>query len=182
MTEIATGSEDLLDLDAWDKLEPIETKRLELVDGIVVVSPRPALRHSGAIARLIVLLSQADASALPETEIIISDTGPATVRVPDLVVARPDRPHPDPKRFHPGEILLAVEIVSPGSRRTDYVAKRYDYEQAGIGFYWILDPDQRRFSCLKLVDGRYQELPCGAGERVFTAEPIKIDFGWDELT
>lgn len=51
-----------------------------------------------------------------------------------------------------------------------------------MGFYWILDPDERRFSCLKLVDGRFQELPCDAGAQVFTPEPFKINFDWDDST
>ncbi|WP_306796082.1 Uma2 family endonuclease [Nocardia sp. XZ_19_369] len=34
---------------------------------------------------------------------------------------------------------LVVEIVSPGSRRTDYVMKRSEYADAGIPHYWIID-------------------------------------------
>ncbi|MCM6777393.1 Uma2 family endonuclease [Nocardia sp. CDC159] len=32
-----------------------------------------------------------------------------------------------------------IEIVSRGSRRTDYVIKRGDYADAGIPHYWIVD-------------------------------------------
>lgn len=37
------------------------------------------------------------------------------------------------------EARLVVEIVSPGSRRMDYVTKRGEYADAGIGHYWIVD-------------------------------------------
>lgn len=38
--------------------------------------------------------------------------------------------------------MLAIEIVSPGSSRTDRVAKRHEYADAGIPHYWILDLDR----------------------------------------
>ncbi|MET0190049.1 MAG: Uma2 family endonuclease, partial [Pseudonocardia sediminis] len=37
------------------------------------------------------------------------------------------------------DVSLLVEILSPGSRRTDQVAKRSEYADAGIPHYWILD-------------------------------------------
>ena len=40
------------------------------------------------------------------------------------------------------EVLLAVEIVSPSSKRTDHVHKRADYADAGIPNYWIIDIDE----------------------------------------
>lgn len=183
MTDIAHFADGLLDLDAWDRLEPLETKRLELVDGIVIVTPRPAVApHILATAHLTQYLqTQGGALALPEPGVVITDATPATVRVPDLVVAAPDHESSDDARFQVGELLLVVEIVSPGSRRTDYVAKRYDYEQARIPYYWIVDPAERRMTCLKLADGHYRELPVGSHDRVTVPEPFKIDFSWDEL-
>ena len=35
--------------------------------------------------------------------------------------------------------VLVVEIVSPGSRRTDTTIKRAEYADAGIAHYWIID-------------------------------------------
>ncbi|MGH3434128.1 MAG: Uma2 family endonuclease [Thermocrispum sp.] len=37
------------------------------------------------------------------------------------------------------EVLVVVEVVSPGSKRTDYVTKRGEYADAGIPHYWIVD-------------------------------------------
>lgn len=37
--------------------------------------------------------------------------------------------------------ILVVEIVSPGSRRTDNLVKRGEYADAGIPFYWIIDAE-----------------------------------------
>ena len=112
---------------------------------------------------------------------MIAAHGPSTVRVPDLVLPLEAGPA-DEARFDATEILLAVEIVSPGSRRTDYVAKRYDYEQAGIPFYWIIDPDERRVRCLELVDRAYREIDVPEdGDGVTLPRPVPIRFGWDRL-
>ncbi len=35
---------------------------------------------------------------------------------------------------------VLVEIVSPDSRRYDSVTKKNDYEAAGVGEYWLIDP------------------------------------------
>ena len=35
-----------------------------------------------------------------------------------------------------------LEIVSPSSRRTDYHAKLFKYQKAGVREYWIVDPEK----------------------------------------
>lgn len=37
-----------------------------------------------------------------------------------------------------------IEIVSPGSRRTDYFTKLFKYRTAGVREYWIVDPEKNR--------------------------------------
>ena len=37
-----------------------------------------------------------------------------------------------------------IEIVSPGSRRTDYFTKLFTYRTAGVREYWIVDPEKNR--------------------------------------
>jgi Uma2 family endonuclease len=36
---------------------------------------------------------------------------------------------------------LAIEVLSPSSRRRDEVLKRRLYERTGVHEYWIVDPD-----------------------------------------
>lgn len=57
-----------------------------------------------------------------------------------------------------GPPALAIEIVSPDSVARDYVQKRAIYEQAGVGEYWILDPDEQKATFLRLRSGRYKEI------------------------
>jgi Uma2 family endonuclease len=53
-----------------------------------------------------------------------------------------------PPDDHPGWdtvkfLLLAVEVVSPGSARSDRVDKRDYYMKAGVPEYWVVDVDAR---------------------------------------
>ena len=48
------------------------------------------------------------------------------------------------ERDLPAPPLLAVEVLSPSTRRVDLLLKRDRYEEAGIASYWIVDPGARR--------------------------------------
>jgi len=37
------------------------------------------------------------------------------------------------------DVVVAIELLSPGSLRTDHVHKRGEYADAGIPHYWIVD-------------------------------------------
>ena len=52
-------------------------------------------------------------------------------------------------------MLLAVEVISPGTRRIERVMKRSEYADAGITHYWIVDLDGPRLTELTLTDGQY---------------------------
>jgi Uma2 family endonuclease len=51
----------------------------------------------------------------------------------------PDRVRREGGVLRASEVVLVVEVVSPGSTRTDHVAKRNEYADAGIPHYWIVD-------------------------------------------
>jgi Uma2 family endonuclease len=55
-----------------------------------------------------------------------------------------------------GPPSLAVEIVSPDSVSRDYIQKRAIYEEAGVREYWIIDPDEKRATFLRLREGHFK--------------------------
>jgi Uma2 family endonuclease len=64
---------------------------------------------------------------------------PPVVRVPDLVVTN----HPltsDTRITRASDVVLAVEIISPGSIHTDTKAQAHEYADAGIPHLWLVDP------------------------------------------
>jgi Uma2 family endonuclease len=78
-------------------------------------------------------------------------------RIPDLSVwSKP----PAPAVWLPAaDLLLAVEIVSPGSEALDEVTKLREYASAGIPRYWVAGRDHAQTVALHelAVDGTYQE-------------------------
>jgi Uma2 family endonuclease len=73
---------------------------------------------------------------------LVPASEPGTVRVPDLVVvteASFQRVRDGGGLLRAADVLLAVEILSRSTRRTDSVIKRAEYADAGIGHYWIVD-------------------------------------------
>jgi Uma2 family endonuclease len=96
---------------------------IEIVDGMVVVSPGASKRHN-RLARI--LANAFDAAAGPDWN---ADTGfdvrlqdvPLTNRRPDVVVYRAGAIDVSPAR--PEHVLLVAEIVSPARKTTDRIVK-----------------------------------------------------------
>ena len=142
---------------------PDDGRRYELIDGVLIVNgaeipsgdladatpdvtPSPSLGHqrvAGALYRA--LRPYLDEHRLGEllfapADIALSADGPIQ---PDLFVlplvdGRPARDWEEAAR-----LLLAVEILSPSSTRTDRIRKRRLYQRAGVPEYWIVDTDAR---------------------------------------
>ncbi|XVV16417.1 Uma2 family endonuclease [Actinoplanes sp. CA-131856] len=133
---------------------------IEIVDGMVHVSPSVSKRHN-RLARL--LANALDAALGPDWnadinfDVRLQDV-PLNNRRPDVTVYRADTIDVAPTR--PEQVLLVVEVVSPGSETTDRIVKADQYARAGIQFYWrveqaptgsplvhtfVLDPATRRY-------------------------------------
>lgn len=149
----------LLTLSDWKDLDPDEGHHIECVEGVLVVAPKPYPLHQLAGAELVHALNrqlrQHGLAATPDTEVWFG-TSPLTVRVPDVVVVRRSRLRANPSHFNSSEIMVAVEIVSTGSRRTDRVTKMSEYAEAGIGEYWILEGQPLVLNAFTLEAGSYR--------------------------
>ncbi|SFO89680.1 Endonuclease, Uma2 family (restriction endonuclease fold) [Amycolatopsis arida] len=124
----------------FDAIEEDTRYRYEVEDGVLIVSPRPATLHQIALAKLIVQLDAQVPSGMtlaPEVEVLLAES-PLRIRVPDLVVLRPSVDMSGPRQ-RAEDVLLVVEIVSPGSVRPDTRDKPDEYAEAGIPHYWLVD-------------------------------------------
>jgi len=185
---LADFPHDLVTLEEWDALDLDEARRWELVEGGIIMTPRPRPLHqvvSGNLRQLIRANLPDSLVVLQEVEITVEARFPPTVRDPDLVVVNRSVVDRNPVRVDASDVALVVEIVSPGSRRTDRVMKPYEYAKAGIEHYWIVDLDadpDERFLAHLLREGTYQRVGALVGDRVQTKEPVALDFSLDELT
>ncbi len=118
-----------------------EDVRLEVVDGIPVVSPSLDLLHQLVVANLLTVLIQAlppHLRALPAPVDWVLREDPLTVRQPDVVVV--ERSRIGGTRRLTAAPILAVEVLSPDSLERDVVTKRRQYAEAGLDHYWVVSP------------------------------------------
>ena len=130
----------------------------ELWDGELIRSPAPTPSHQQLIVRL---LCEMD-GFVSERKLGTVFVSPIDVVLTQRRVVQPDLLFISNKR---GGIVqdrirgvpdLAVEVLSPGTRRRDRVDKKNLYEQFGLPEYWIVDPESRTIEVFVLVKGAYQ--------------------------
>jgi Uma2 family endonuclease len=149
------------DLDAYD--DP--SLRYEIINGELVVSPAPSADHGQIIIRLIAAFWRIiDRDKLGRIWTAPGDVelGAHNIFQPDIYFVAQAR-----RGIVKGRVLgspdLAIEVVSPSSRRRDYVAKRAQYETMGVKEYWIVDPMRRSVTVLVLENGVYVSDDAGDG-------------------
>ena len=133
---------------------PDDGRRYELLDGVLIVSPRPTTVHQVVAGRLLRVLADVCPEGLcvvPEPAV---ELGPQTEFDPDLVVVRMDQIG-GAKFTEPP--LLVVEIRSPSTALVDLNRKKTAYERFGVSSYWIVNPDppQPELTVFELQAARY---------------------------
>ena len=73
--------------------------------------------------------------------------------------------------------MLAVEILSPPSRRADLVSKPEVLARFGVEHYWVVDPLSPAIRASRLRDGALVTDQVVTGEDVFeTEDPFPVRF------
>lgn len=152
---------------------PEDGQRYEIIDGCLLVSPPATVEHQAVADRIHRLLR---AAAGPEYEVVegVGIRLPGSVLVPDLVVADVRAVWSGVRLLAPGDLLLAVEIVSPSSTTTDRVTKPTLYAGAGIPAYWRVElagPDAPSVVTYRLTGTAYVEASTARGN-----DPVDVDW------
>jgi Uma2 family endonuclease len=164
MAVMTTGRFTRADLDAM----PDDGRRYELLGGAIVVTPAPGWRHQRAVTALWKLLEDnaptgLQAAVAPfDTVLGSDDIVQPDVLVVDLLTIQDDK--------LAGLPLLAVEVTSPSSRRTDVGDKLTAYRDAGVPSYWVVDPVEPRLRAWRLENREYVEIADVRGDEEWTAE------------
>ncbi|HXL12094.1 MAG TPA: Uma2 family endonuclease [Gemmatimonadales bacterium] len=127
----------------------VPDKRTELVRGVLVVREPAGSRHGLVTmnlgAELAVYAKQTGAGGVyaAETGFKLA-SNPDTVRAPDIAfVTRERLPPPATTGYPPLAPDLAVEVLSPGDRPGEVLAKVADWLSAGTRLVWVVDPERR---------------------------------------
>ncbi|WP_328468538.1 Uma2 family endonuclease [Streptomyces sp. NBC_00448] len=165
----------------YDSWSAEQCAGIEVVDGMIAVSPSASVRHNrvaGIIANALDDAGGPEWNADTDFDVRLQDI-PLTNRRPDVVVYRADRIDTVPMR--PEHVLLVVEVVSPGSETTDRTVKLEQYARAGIPVYWRIEQIATT-TCvaytylLDAASGRYRESDVFTGAIEAAAPfPVEVD-------
>jgi Uma2 family endonuclease len=161
----------------------------EWVDGEVVMVSPAATKHQ-LITGLLLQIMNIYAETRNLGQVL---SAPFLMRLPDVPSGRePDllfvaHAHLDrlKETYLDGPADLVVEIVSPESRARDRGEKFYEYEAAGVGEYWLIDPDRQQSEFYRLgADGRYRLFTADA-EGIYRSEVLpglwlRVEWLWQE--
>lgn len=146
---------------------PDDGHRYELVDGVLVVGPAPSPQHQVVLLELYALLREhCPADLIVLVAPLDVALGESTVMQPDLLVARRSDLT---ERDLPTAPVLAVEVLSPSTRRFDLMLKRSRFEAAGCPAYWVVDPDEPSLRAWELREGTYIEVGHAVGAEPYRA-------------
>jgi len=156
---------------------PDDSRRYELLDGALFVTPSPRPLHQRVSKRL-----------QRQLETYFEDRGMGEVFnapvdvilavhdvvVPDLVVVTIPAQVSD--RAIEGAPTLVVEILSPTTRARDRKLKAERYAMLRVAHYWIVDPRGKTIECYRLRGTQYEPVTA-AKAPAFLTHP-----DWPDMT
>jgi Uma2 family endonuclease len=152
---------------------PDDAPRVELDNGVLVVVPSPTIGHQDIRNLLWMWFRQNAPTAFrPATAVGVVVTHTKTLE-PDMVLLRT----PVANEHHyvgPEQVLISVEIVSPGTKKRDRFYKPEAYARAGVPHYWRIEQSPVHVFAYDLAaDGSYQLIADSDLELVLT-RPFEI--------
>jgi Uma2 family endonuclease len=140
---------------------PDDGKRREIIDGELYVTPSPNTKHQAASMNLSGMLW----TYLRERPIGRVFAAPFDTIFSEFDVVEPDllyisREHLNvlTEKHVRGAPDLVVEILSPGTRKTDEIIKRKLYERFGVSEYWVVDPELDSIKIYRLAEGAFRRV------------------------
>jgi Uma2 family endonuclease len=181
-TSTATGyrwkSKDL------DRLPEEPFLTYEIIDGELIVSRQPHLRHGVVIGKLCFLVSSAVAElgglVIVEPGIVWGDDAEDNV-APDVVIVLPDRLHLAAGRSLTGTPNIVMEVVSTGSIEVDYVKKRDLYARTSAQEYWIVDWQRQLVEVWSFGEATARAVAYTRGQTITTPLIPGLSVAVDEL-
>jgi Uma2 family endonuclease len=130
--------------DDLDQLPPSAPRRVELIDGaLIMMSPQTEF-HSQVMRRLANALEDAAPEGIRVAVDMTVKLGHRQRPDPDVVVSAPRGDEPKGRRrtfYLPEEVLLVVEVVSDESEERDRYTKPIKYAAAGIPHFWRIEEE-----------------------------------------
>jgi Uma2 family endonuclease len=161
---------------------PADAPRVELRDGVMIVVPSPTLGHQD-IGYL--LWQWFRMNAPPH----LRPSGATGVLVglkdalePDVLLLNAETVVLDRHYSTADQVVIAVEVVSPGTKKRDRLEKPAEYAAAGVPFYWRIEQNPVHVFAYELgADGAYT-LVTDSTEELVVEKPFEIRLPISEIT
>ena len=127
----------------WEIPEPPDRSKLELIAGVLYMTPPPGPLHDNTVSRLIRMLSDFMTASGDKGTLYVPRAGimrePNSWLEPDLFyVSAATQARLDPN--YPGQTAdLVIEVISPGSAIYDRNTKADTYAALGVKELWLVD-------------------------------------------
>lgn len=155
-------------------------ERAELIDGNIYCMAPPSTKHQRISGRLFNSISNYIASNNGVCEPFIApfavflNGNDKNYVEPDISVICDHSKLTD--KGCSGAPDWIIEIVSPSSRRMDYMTKLFKYRTAGVREYWVVDIDKNRVTVYFFEDDFMEEYSLSDKVKVNIYEDFEIDF------
>ena len=148
-----------------------DEERCELIDGVIYDLASPSALHQEIAGELFFQLKQYLRENKGPCRAMMA---PSDVKIGDRTVFQPDV-YIHCKGWKRGEEAPAfvAEVVSPSSKKKDYIIKVQKYRETGAKEYWILDPENEK-TTVYLFDG--EDLDVRISD-LYAPMPVSI---WDD--
>jgi Uma2 family endonuclease len=136
---------------------PDDHLRREIIDGDLIVTASPIVRHQGAVGNLFFRLESyvreyGGRAFVAPLDVYFADDN---VVEPDVLFVGGDRAGQIAKKYIKDAPDLVVEVSSPSTRRLELVRKRELYQRFGVPEYWYVDLEADRVEVYRLSGGSY---------------------------
>ena len=168
----AWTEEAYLALPAADRVD----RRVELLDGSLLVAPGTGPRHAAAVAAVRAAVEAALPPGLEVTGPVALRLAPGRILVPDLVVAAPVAGDESGEVRDSSVALLVVDVVGRGNGVADRWFKPQLYAGCRIPYALLVDHDEPFAVGSMLIGGRFHEYAeAGPGGVLRLDEPFALE-------
>lgn len=144
----------------------------ELIDGMVMMSPRPAIKHQRISLKLssslYQILKNKNCEPIQEIDLVLQ----GEYFIPDLMVVCDE--NLDELARYEKPPLIAIEILSPSSTSRDYYVKRQAYARLGVQEYWIVSPEEKCITVFDFVN-KNEAMYCEGTVTSFVLPDVEIN-------
>ncbi|MFB9963562.1 Uma2 family endonuclease [Sinosporangium siamense] len=161
-------------------------RRVEIIDGRIVVRELPTFNHATIVYRLLLqlipFLTEQDWVAAFDLKVFL---GLHEDRYrPDITITRSSPQMWDAEHVHSDDTLLVVEVVSPSSAKDDHEIKARNYAKGHVPLYLVIDPFEQvaRLLSHPTESGYEQETTEALGKPLELPSPWEVTLDTAKLT